>query len=702
MRNGSIDVFGAMQGVRALTPRGKGKFIFDCTGSCPEVRGADWSPDGTLLAFASDHPRGGTYDGLHVVEPARGTDRLLVPGEEIYQPAWSPDGTRIAYVQLRQIFVVNEDGSGRTLVATINGDAIPSQPSWSPGGSHIVYAAGGRLYVVGLDGSAPSPLVKGFDPAWSPNGNTIAYVGGGDLKSPRGCDIRETTPAGRHDSTLVDLSTVPGPKRCELAFGLEWSPDGTRLALVVLRQPTPRSLINAAVFVVRTEGSSARLLTPRGAHPGWWGLTWQPVPLPSANTRPVFQRTVTIGGLTITSPSDWILVDYWGLWDSDAVSLDNTAVPLLELTNFDPGLSAPVCDSTPGEPTRFPADGVAILVMVGNGDENVAESCGGDIQRTLTGTIGWGGPVPYRVVLAIGPNTTEGDRANADEIWRSIAWVASLRPYTRGRTPRYVLDGWQEGAAWRLLEARPLRGGVELSEIDLDPNGAGSGGHVYSDVPSPIAIEGGDAGWLGAVTEDAAKVEFYRERGGAPIQGQVLDLPPSLPFAFDAWWFRSALGQTWGGEAVAVGHDGKILGSTLPPLVQSMQVGTVRAFGARWQVKASRSADGYDDQACVEPSSAPTSHPCERPLGGGLSVQTFGEPAPASFLSVVVGNDIGLEIRMHDGTTLLPVRFPAWNGAAVAVFVLEGTGSGRLIYHYSDNGSERHYDGPVVKWPARS
>ncbi len=120
-----------------------------------------------------------------MVDPARGTDRLIVPGEEIGSPAWSPDGTRIAYAQLQQIFVANTDGSGRTAVVTINGDASPSPPLWSPDGSHIVYAAGGRLYVVGLDGSAPSPLVKDFIPAWSPDGNTIAYVGGGVLKSPR-------------------------------------------------------------------------------------------------------------------------------------------------------------------------------------------------------------------------------------------------------------------------------------------------------------------------------------------------------------------------------------------------------------------------------------------------------------------------------------------------------------------------------------
>ena len=242
------------------------------------------------------------------------------------------------------------------------------------------------------------------------------------------------------------------------------------------------------MFVVKADGSSARLFTPWGRHPRWWGLTWQPVPLPPANTRPVFQRSATIGGLSITSPSDWVLVDYLGLWNADAVPLDNTTVPVLELTNFDPGLSTPVCDSAPGGPTRLPADGVAILAMVGNGGGNVDDSCGGDIAASATGTNFFGGPVPYRFALAMGPDVTERDRTDARAIWRSLTWITSLYAYARGEPPRYVLDGYRDGVDWWLLEARPLRGGVELSESDIEPMGRGSSAYVYSSLPSGSAI----------------------------------------------------------------------------------------------------------------------------------------------------------------------------------------------------------------------
>ena len=368
---------------------------------------------------------------------------------------------------------------------------------------------------------------------------------------------------------------------------------------------------------------------PGARHPGWWGLTWQPVPLPPANTRPVFQRSVTIGGLSITSPSDWVLVDYLGLWNADAVPLDNTTVPVFELTNFDPGLSTPVCDTAPGGPTRLPADGVAILAVVGNEGGSLDDSLRPRHRRVRDrdGQLRRSGAVSLRP-----RDGSDVDRAGPDgRRGRSCARSRGSHPSTRMRGGSHLGTSSMAtgmGLDWWLLEARPLRGGVraigdrsrtERKRIERD---------VYSSLPSESAIYAENEGWVGVVAQDAAKVEFYRERGGAPIEGRVLDLPPGLPFPFDAWWFGPQLGQNWSGETVAVGHDGTILGSTVSPLVQSLQVGTLRAFGARWRVKDSRSANGWHAQACVEPTSAPTSQPCDRRLGGGLFVQTFSRAGP--------------------------------------------------------------------------
>jgi len=445
------------------------------------------------------------------------------------------------------------------------------------------------------------------------------------------------------------------------------------------------ALAGAIVLIGVLAFVAALRSTPR---PGGDGVTPAPPETPT-NPRPAFQRTATIGGLTVTSPSDWVLVDYWGLWDADATSLDGTSVPLLELTNFDPGLSTPVCDVGPGEPTRLRADGVAILVMVGNDGTDVAERCGGNVEDSTAGMISvWGNTVPYHIVLAAGPEVSEADRVAAEEILRSIAWTAAGTPYARGQSPRYVLDGWQEGSAWGLLEALPSEQNVELSVWESDGNGSsGSSGHADYGVPSPNALEGD---FFGAVTEDAARVEFHFARGWTPLEARVIDLPPSLPFAFDAYWFGSEPKDSTSGEVVAIGGDGAILGSNLPPLVNTVQVATVRAFGTTWNVKDSSAADGYFDVACVEPAEAPSSDPCERPLGDGPNIQTFNEPVPAVFVSVFAGVD-GVDIQTDDGTVFHALMF----GNVVAVFALEGGGSGRLIYHFD---GDKVHEGPRVEW----
>ncbi|MDP1715308.1 MAG: hypothetical protein Q8L41_11255 [Anaerolineales bacterium] len=106
------------------------------------------------------------------------TDPILIRdvGTPDNAPAWSPDGTKIAFVSslgpnLSEIYIMNADGSNPIQI-THNG--IPDfEPAWSPDGTLIAISSsrddGYGIYLIYVDGSNEIKLpVYGGGPAWSP------------------------------------------------------------------------------------------------------------------------------------------------------------------------------------------------------------------------------------------------------------------------------------------------------------------------------------------------------------------------------------------------------------------------------------------------------------------------------------------------------------------------------------------------------
>ena len=157
-----------------------------------------WAPDGQRIAYVSQDR------GSHIVVAKAGTGRVLaeMPTRAglLSRPAWSPDGRRIAYAEQvdidagrqagsNRIVVVNADGSGRRVLL---GQA--SDPAWSPDGSKIAYvgyasrfAESGDIAVANVDGSAAHSLTVTGEaesrPAWSPSGRLIAFARGSSSAS---------------------------------------------------------------------------------------------------------------------------------------------------------------------------------------------------------------------------------------------------------------------------------------------------------------------------------------------------------------------------------------------------------------------------------------------------------------------------------------------------------------------------------------
>src|SRR5688500_13745364 len=158
-----------------------------------------WSPDGRRLAYA--HTRKVRVPGLAarqivpriaVLEVRSRAVRVLTGGNGYDEdPAWSPDGRRIAWARTvfgagstttyPEIWVMRRGGGGaRRLTHNGVGDFAPA---WSPDGRRIAFTRyRGRegeargIWVMGRTGKAERRLVRnGSRPAWSPDGKRIAY-----------------------------------------------------------------------------------------------------------------------------------------------------------------------------------------------------------------------------------------------------------------------------------------------------------------------------------------------------------------------------------------------------------------------------------------------------------------------------------------------------------------------------------------------
>jgi hypothetical protein len=147
------------------------------------------SPDGSLLAYASDYGGSGGLD-LWVQRVAGGTPiRLTTDPADDREPDFSLDATTIAFR--------SDPGSGGVFVMpALGGDArlIAQEgraPRFSPDGTRIAYWAGRRLggtrtpgarvFVVPSNGGQPKDLAPGFanarSPVWSPDGRSLLFFG---------------------------------------------------------------------------------------------------------------------------------------------------------------------------------------------------------------------------------------------------------------------------------------------------------------------------------------------------------------------------------------------------------------------------------------------------------------------------------------------------------------------------------------------
>ena len=203
------------------------------------------------------------------IAQALGAAQTITTG--LQDPAWAPDGKRIAVSYLDRIWTMTPDGrQARALTSESSG--VERDPAWSPDGLRIAFAAaredGFDIYVVPLKGG-PAVAVTSTPgderwPSWTPDGRIVFAH-------------RDDRPAGRladpgRQWDLFSIAPVTGSDRWQSPLALTQtgdsethprvSPDGRRVVFVSDRDSTD----DVDVFAIPMPGATVSQPVPLGAH----------------------------------------------------------------------------------------------------------------------------------------------------------------------------------------------------------------------------------------------------------------------------------------------------------------------------------------------------------------------------------------------------------------------------------------------------
>ena len=227
-----------------------------------------WSPDGSTIAFT----RGDLSErDIYVVNAdGSGLRRVTSTSGDEEMPTWSPDGQRLAFDRFNVSYdpvevtsgigIVDADGSNQVLLPNTDSG---SMPDWSPDGTTIAFVLFKNIWLMRPDGSDQRQLTSGpylESPGWAPDGKRLAAASFPPMSIPGLRDIYVVDADGSGLAKLTDTENNGEPT---------WSTDGSKIAFVSGRDG------NQEIYVMNADGSGQIRLTDTPA--SWEGdPDWSP------------------------------------------------------------------------------------------------------------------------------------------------------------------------------------------------------------------------------------------------------------------------------------------------------------------------------------------------------------------------------------------------------------------------------------------
>ena len=229
-----------------------------------------WSPDGSRLAYTClRQPDGSLKLPQRIcVRNADGTGLTVLSNTlaNDFGPVWSPDGSQIAFTTFvdgfqSQLSVMNADGTGRFPISIFSGE---SNPDWSPSGSSLIFEVSNSIWTYNrITNTALRLTLTNADtrPHYSPDGTKIVFQSTRDGQP----EIYVMNADGSGQTRLTEnpaWDTAP-----------VWSPDGTRILFTSLRDDP----MAPALYVMSVDGKSQTRVT--AGSDGAWRRTVSATPV---------------------------------------------------------------------------------------------------------------------------------------------------------------------------------------------------------------------------------------------------------------------------------------------------------------------------------------------------------------------------------------------------------------------------------------
>ena len=253
--------------------------------------------DDTRIAFVSDRIDWRNREIFLVNPDGKQIRQLTKHPKYDAEPAWSPNGQRIAFVSYRdleqiperevirsEIYLMNADGTN-PINLTEAPERAAGHSSWSPDGKQIAFTStelfngnalfNSDIFLMDADGGNPINLTnhdaQDQTPDWSPDGNQIAFSSNRDGN----WEVYVMNPDGVNPINLTNNPARDGRP--------DWSPDGRQIAFHSERDRKDDNDKNVEIYVMNFDGTNPINLTNHPAIDR--GASWEPAPILSISSK---------------------------------------------------------------------------------------------------------------------------------------------------------------------------------------------------------------------------------------------------------------------------------------------------------------------------------------------------------------------------------------------------------------------------------